>query len=599
MYLSRLTSSGKSGKKSLNKQQNNKNNVNNKINNNKLTATTIDSIDKLINDGIISGDLNLSSKFLKEFPKFCNLFNLIDTINCDLSKNQLEEFPKELCIFIVLETLILYSNNIKSIPESVCNMKSLRLLDLSCNNLSYLPTSLCTLKLLEVLNVNNNKLVSLPEEICEFEKLIQLDVSCNEITHLPVQIGEMKSLRSLIIRRNLLVELPKEISKCKLVNFDCSFNRLTKLPLCFREIITLIDLNVDSNPLVLPPSSLCAKGLLHIMKYLLNETIKEEKKHGILTENEINFQYRGSILYQSTRKDEKIINHVNLFLNNLPDDRLIEKERVETRELSRKMHEEQIAIFEKQRYETQKISQQITSKDSRQLIRRLTSDNSYQNKNENSIDYQKNYLENRSYKSLSHLENNNSENNFDVVKNDSPSGSQNSMNDWSNNNSYSPPNNDVEDEIDAKNSAYTMRRKLCHAHEEYKQVDYLKRCIESKLKITLPDDVGNALSDGVVLCHLMNTLFPRAIQIIHVPSLAVPKLSIAKSRKNVESFIEACQKFGLASNEICCSQDLIESKNTHKVARTIMMILKYNQEIQYHNSRPQSTISNQQQQTAV
>ena len=117
-----------------------------------------------------------------------------------------------------------------------------------------------------------------------------------------------------------------------------------------------------------------------------------------------------------------------------------------------------------------------------------------------------------------------------------------------------------------KNSIFTIRRNLYNANEEYKEVEFLKRFIEFKLKMILPEDIGVALKDGVILCHLMNQIFPRTIQIIHVPSSAMPNLTIAKCRKNIESFIYACKKFGLKSDEICSSQDIIESKNTFKIA---------------------------------
>lgn len=41
------------------------------------------------------------------------------------------------------------------------------------------------------------------------------------------------------------------------------------------------------------------------------------------------------------------------------------------------------------------------------------------------------------------------------------------------------------------------------------------------MKVTLPDDVAYALSDGVVLCHFINQIRARAVQSIHVPSQAV------------------------------------------------------------------------------
>uniref|UniRef100_A0A672P9K2 Calponin-homology (CH) domain-containing protein n=1 Tax=Sinocyclocheilus grahami TaxID=75366 RepID=A0A672P9K2_SINGR len=69
--------------------------------------------------------------------------------------------------------------------------------------------------------------------------------------------------------------------------------------------------------------------------------------------------------------------------------------------------------------------------------------------------------------------------------------------------------------------------------------------LESRLKVLLPDDVGAALMDGVVLCHLANHIRPRSVASIHVPSPAVPKLSMAKCRRNVENFLDACKKLGV------------------------------------------------------
>lgn len=63
--------------------------------------------------------------------------------------------------------------------------------------------------------------------------------------------------------------------------------------------------------------------------------------------------------------------------------------------------------------------------------------------------------------------------------------------------------------------------------------------------MTLPEDLGSALMDGVVLCHLANNVRPRSVVSIHVPSPSVPKLPVARCRRNVENFIEACRKIGV------------------------------------------------------
>jgi hypothetical protein len=116
-----------------------------------------------------------------------------------------------------------------------------------------------------------------------------------------------------LARFNLFLEL----CHLKLVNFDCSYNRIVRLPLNLREMVSLIEFNVENNPLESPPASVknlcfqkkdlffylkvCTLGLLHIMRFLLVESMKEEKRRGLLTEHEINAKYRNSFSYQGSR----------------------------------------------------------------------------------------------------------------------------------------------------------------------------------------------------------------------------------------------------------------------------------------------------------
>uniref|UniRef100_A0A8C9FC23 Calponin-homology (CH) domain-containing protein n=1 Tax=Pavo cristatus TaxID=9049 RepID=A0A8C9FC23_PAVCR len=87
-----------------------------------------------------------------------------------------------------------------------------------------------------------------------------------------------------------------------------------------------------------------------------------------------------------------------------------------------------------------------------------------------------------------------------------------------------------------------------HLREEREQIRQLRNNLESRLKVILPDDIGAALMDGVVLCHLANHIRPRSVASIHVPSPAVPKLSMAKCRRNVENFLDACKKLDMSVN---------------------------------------------------
>uniref|UniRef100_UPI00398F1F78 DISP complex protein LRCH3-like n=1 Tax=Pristiophorus japonicus TaxID=55135 RepID=UPI00398F1F78 len=60
----------------------------------------------------------------------------------------------------------------------------------------------------------------------------------------------------------------------------------------------------------------------------------------------------------------------------------------------------------------------------------------------------------------------------------------------------------------------------------------LRKNIESRLNRVLPEDLGEALTNGVTLCQLVNHIRPRSISIIHIPSPAVE--SLCQSRHVLE-----------------------------------------------------------------
>ncbi|CAM9599298.1 unnamed protein product [Bubo scandiacus] len=234
-----------------------------------LQAPLNRGLERALEEAAHSGGLNLSGRKLKEFPRSAAALShdLSDTVRADLSKNRLTEVPTELCHFVSLETLNLYHNCIKIIPDAIVNLQMLTYLNLSRNQLSSLPACLCGLPL-KVLIASNNKLGSLPEEIGQLKQLMELDVSCNEITALPQQIGQLKSLKELNVRRNYLEVLPQELVQLPLVKFDFSCNKVLVIPICFRKMVQLQVLLLENNPLQSPPAQICTKGKVHIFKYL-------------------------------------------------------------------------------------------------------------------------------------------------------------------------------------------------------------------------------------------------------------------------------------------------------------------------------------------
>ncbi|NXG93804.1 LRCH1 protein, partial [Stercorarius parasiticus] len=119
---------------------------------------------------------------------------------------------------------------------------------------------------------------------------------------------------------------------------------------------------------------------------------------------------------------------------------------------------------------------------------------------------------------------------------------------------------------------FTIRRKMEQMREERELVEQLRENIETRLKICLPEDLGSALMDGVVLCHLVNHVRPRSVGSIHVPSPAVPKLSMAKCRRNVENFLDACRKLGIPEADLCSPYDILQSDIRH-IRKTVDTLL--------------------------
>ena len=125
---------------------------------------------------------------------------------------------------------------------------------------------------------------------------------------------------------------------------------------------------------------------------------------------------------------------------------------------------------------------------------------------------------------------------------------------------------------DGSPSSFTIRREEQRLREDVQIVRGMRSQLETRLKIQLPDspaELSKSLSDGVVLCHLINHLRPRAVPTIHVPSATTPKLTYAKCARNVENFLEACRKIGLTRDDLCAQNVVLEGKSVTQIARTV------------------------------
>ncbi|XP_058815186.1 leucine-rich repeat and calponin homology domain-containing protein isoform X2 [Topomyia yanbarensis] len=264
------------------------------------------SLERILEDANLSGELKLSGRKLKDFPKAAGKYNLSDTVIADLSRNRFCELPEDITSLAFLERLLVFHNTIRSIPDTIRGLHSLTYLDLRNNQLSVMPREICFLPL-QVLLVSNNRLVTLPDELGRMEELTELDAACNQITHLPPRMGDLRNLRSLTLRNNQLVYLPRDLTCLQLVFLDISCNKIATLPVELRLMSSLVDLELSNNPLTSPPASLCVRGLVHVFKYLETAAAKEEKSksgldgHATLRRSALSSKNSGGSLLDGTR----------------------------------------------------------------------------------------------------------------------------------------------------------------------------------------------------------------------------------------------------------------------------------------------------------
>lgn len=122
----------------------------------------------------------------------------------------------------------------KSFRKALKNKLDVTVLDLSEQGLSSLPESIGELKNLKVLKLDGNTIKNFPEEFWQLSNLEVLLINRNKLDLLPERIGELKNLRKIFASRNNLSAIPKSITEIKgLKRLDVSFNKLSEKDVSF------------------------------------------------------------------------------------------------------------------------------------------------------------------------------------------------------------------------------------------------------------------------------------------------------------------------------------------------------------------------------
>lgn len=155
--------------------------------------------------------------------------------------------------------------------------RSLIELDAGFNDLMFMPMNIgYGLVNLQKLSIHLNKLKALPNSICEMKSLRILDAHFNSIHGLPHAIGRLTKLEVLNLSSNFtdLTEVPESIGDLvNLRELDISNNQIRVIPETIYQLENVIKLNVDQNPLVIPPIDIVNKGVQAIKEYMMKRRL--------------------------------------------------------------------------------------------------------------------------------------------------------------------------------------------------------------------------------------------------------------------------------------------------------------------------------------
>ncbi|XP_057563130.1 leucine-rich repeat and calponin homology domain-containing protein 1 isoform X1 [Hippopotamus amphibius kiboko] len=539
--------------------------------------------------------LNLYHNCIRVIPEAIINLQMLTYLN--LSRNQLSALPACLC-GLPLKVLIASNNKLGSLPEEIGQLKQLMELDVSCNEITALPQQIGQLKSLRELNVRRNYLKVLPQELVDLP-LVKFDFSCNKVLVIPICFREMKQLQILLLENNPLQSPPAQIctkgkvhifkylsiQACQIKTADSLYLHTMERPHLHQHVEDgkkdsdsgVGSDNGDKRLSATEPSDEDTVSLNVPMSNIMEEEqIKEDSCHHLSPvkgEFHQEFQPAPSLVSDNDNSGEEgdQFPHGTGILRSEFISYI--KERTEACEELLRIEEdahwpsEGIRSSSKdQDMDTAMIEQLRGAVDLLQEPSRLSTDitersvvNFYPMDSAEDLELQDSTLNGQIQLEASAecevqndltLQNNGSEYSPNEIRENSPA--------------ISPTNTSPalfglkprsvflrpQRNLESIDPQFTIRRKMEQMREEKELVEQLRESIEMRLKVSLHEDLGAALMDGVVLCHLVNHIRPRSVASIHVPSPAVPKLSMAKCRRNVENFLEACRKLGVPENQL-------------------------------------------------
>ncbi|XP_056321290.1 leucine-rich repeat and calponin homology domain-containing protein 1 isoform X2 [Danio aesculapii] len=531
--------------------------------------------------------LNLYHNCIKSIPD--TIISLQSLTSLNISRNQLSVLPACVC-GLPLRVLNASNNKLNALPESIGQLTNLMELDVSCNEITALPRQIVQLISLRELNVHRNLLCVLPEDLADLP-LVKFDFCCNKVSTIPVCYRKMTQLQSLQLENNPLQSPPAQICMKGKIHI---FKYLAMEACRSDKMADALYLPVTDTLSLTRPSNGSTEDI--------DQHKKLDSDSGVGSDN-------GDKRLSATEPSDEDSLSLNVPMTNI----------TEEEGLSKDDSSEHISGLTGDRSSSESLKDHLSYRDSAlsspfvNYIKgrgadfdeplRIEEDTNWaseQTAKVNMINQLKEAVEmlqdpnrvNMNSADLSgiklypvemvtvddSLNGQESDDGQATPKGDliGQEGAGDSCENQITMNEEKTPVSSptlnsppfglkprsvffrTHKTLESVDPQFTMRRKMEQLREELELIEQLRESIESRLKVVLPEDLGCSLSDGVVLCHLVNHIRPRSVGSIHVPSPAVPKLSMAKCRRNVENFLDACRKMGVPESSLCSAYDVLQ-----------------------------------------
>ncbi|XP_012708528.2 leucine-rich repeat and calponin homology domain-containing protein 1 isoform X2 [Fundulus heteroclitus] len=545
--------------------------------------------------------LNLYHNCIRTIPD--SIITLQSLTSLNLSRNQLGSLPSCLC-GLPLRVLNASNNKLVSLPEAIGQLHSLMELDISCNEITALPRHISRLKALRELNVRRNLLCVLPEDLADLP-LVKFDFSCNKVSTIPVCYRKMRHLQSLQLENNPLQSPPAQIC----IKGKVHIFKYLSIEACRSEKMPdSLYLPVMERLSFTRPSTGSVEDMEQQKKQDSDSGVGSDNGDKRLSATEpsdedslsLNVPMSNITEEEGISKDDSSEHISSLTADPTSDSvRLIEESPTEAlndplsyRDSALSTHflsyikgrtaadyEEPLRIEEDPHWQTDQTSKVTGGTELhvdminqlQEAVELLQNPSRVSSEQEDMSDVRLYPVEMVTVEESFNGQDCNDGSTTPKREDGSPATGLPSLS--------SPPFGlkprsvflRSHKSMESVDPQFTMRRKMEQLREELELMDQLRDIIESRLKVILPEDLGSSLMDGVVLCHLANHIRPRSVASIHVPSPAVPKLSMAKCRRNVENFLDACRKIGVPQSSLCSPYDITQCR-LHSVRATVLAL---------------------------